>query len=161
MRRPLLFWGIVVTLPLLHFLLHVGFGLGMGAPDLLVVGLLLMAREVRTGTAAGMGFAFGLLEDAFSILSFGANALSLTLVGILGARSRDLFVGETTTFLVSYLVLGTWLRFALHWLFSGEETRGEAVRVLLIQAPVAALYAAAVGIVLLLATGAWQGEENA
>jgi len=144
----------------LHFLLHVGFGLGAWAPDLLTVGLLVLAREVRVGVAAGVGFAFGLLEDAFSILAFGANAVALTVVGILGTRSRDLFVGESLTFLVSYLGLGTWLRFALQWLVGGEGgPRPPAGQTLLVQAPLAALYAAGVGILLLRVMGAWSAER--
>jgi rod shape-determining protein MreD len=120
----------------------------------------MLAREVRIGVAAGVGFAFGLLEDAFSILAFGANAVALTVVGILGARSRDLFVGESLTFLISYLALGTWLRFALQWLLGGDGgPRPPAGQALLLQAPVAALYAAGVGVVLLRVMGAWSGER--
>lgn len=158
MRRTLLFRTVAVLLPVLHFLLHVGLGMGGWAPDLLTVGVLLLARELRTGWAAGIGFAFGLMEDAFSILAFGANTMALTLVGILGARSRDLFVGESVLFLGSYFALGTWLRYALHWLFAGEEVRGPAASVLLIDAPIAAVYAALVGVALLLLAGAWRRE---
>ncbi len=160
MRHPFLFWFVVPLLPVLHFLLHVGLGMGAWSPDLLTVGVLLMARELRAGKAAGMGFTLGLLEDAFSILSFGANALTLTLVGIVGARSRDLFLGESMSFLVWYLALGTWLRFALHWLLEAETARGDAFTVLLIEAPVAGLYAAGVGTAILLSTGAWQGART-
>ncbi len=156
MRGGILFWGVVLLLPVIHFFLHVGFGIGGWAPDLLTVGLLLVAREVRTGTAAGVGFGLGLMEDAFSILAFGANTLALTLVGIAGARSRDLFLGESLVFLFSYLALGTWLRVALHWILAGEAVRGPAVEVLAIQGPVGALYAAGVGVLILLMTGAWR-----
>lgn len=134
--------------------------MGTWSPDLLTVGLLLAAREVRSGTAAGIGFFFGLLEDAFSVLSFGANAMALTVVGILGARSRDLFLGDSLLFLVSYLALGTWTRVALHWLFAGDEGRGEAWATLVVQAPVVAIYAAGVGTVLLLVTGTWSREPG-
>ncbi len=158
MNRSLVLWGVAFLLPILHFLLHVGFGLGARAPDLLTVGLLVLARELRTGAAAGAGFTLGLLEDAFSILAFGANAVVLTVVGILGSRSRDLFVGDSLVFLASYLALGTWVRFALHWVVAGEEVRGDATRVLLLEAPVAGVYAAAVGMALLLVTGAWVRE---
>ena len=75
-------WVLVVALVLLHFFLHVGLGFGVGAPDLLTVGLLLAAREVGLGRAAAMGLFFGLLEDALSVLAFGANGVALTLVGI-------------------------------------------------------------------------------
>ena len=155
MKHPLFFWGAALLLPLLHFTLHVGLGIGAWAPDLLTVGLLVTARQVRTGTAAGIGFALGLMEDALSILSFGANAMALTVVGILGARSRELFVGESLAFLASYLALGIWLRGAIHWLLTRDGAREEAIRVLMVQAPVAAAYGAAVGTVLLMVTGVW------
>ncbi|TVR64374.1 MAG: rod shape-determining protein MreD [Gemmatimonadales bacterium] len=156
-------WGyraILVALPLLHFTLHVGLGLERGAPDLLAVGLLLLARELRTGTAAGVGFMLGLLEDAFSLLAFGANALACTLLGIVGSRSRELFLGESVFFLVSYLFLGTWLRGALHWLLSGDEVRSGAAVSLLINGPVDAAYATAVGVALLFVTGAWRTDPR-
>jgi rod shape-determining protein MreD len=159
-RRLTLYRFVLILLPVLHFFLHVGLGMGRGAPDLLAVGLLLLARELRTGTAAGVGFGLGLLEDAFSLLAFGANALTCTLLGIVGSRTRDLFVGESLVFLVSYLFLGTWLRGAIHWIVAGDEVRREAGLVLLVQGPVDAAYAAAVGVALLLATGAWRAEPT-
>jgi rod shape-determining protein MreD len=107
MRGRLAVWIAVVGLVLLHFVLHVGLGVGRVAPDLLTVALLLAAREVEVGTAAGMGLVFGLLEDALGVVSFGANAVSMTLLGMLGAVTRDLFVGDSILFLVSYFVLGS------------------------------------------------------
>jgi rod shape-determining protein MreD len=154
MKRTILFCRVAALLPFLQFFFHVGMGWGW-APDLLSVGLLLVARELRMGQAAGVGFAFGLLEDAFSILSFGANTMALTIVGTLGSRSRDLFVGETLLFMISYLAMGTWLRLAIHWLSAGEGRGGDAVTLLFIRAPLEGLYAAAVGIAILLFTGAW------
>jgi rod shape-determining protein MreD len=161
MNQRSLYRAILVLLPVLHFLLHVGFGMDRAAPDLLTVGLLLLAREVRTGNAAGIGFVLGLLEDAFSIRAFGANALTCTLLGIVGSRSRDLFVGESFAFLVSYLFLGTWLRGMLHWVVVGGELRPEPIRTLLLHGPVDAAYAALVGVGLLLATGAWRSDPAA
>ena len=160
MKRAPLFWGVALLLPVLHLTLHVGFGFGARAPDLLTVGLLVTARQVRTGTAAGTGFALGLMEDALSILSFGANAMALTVVGILGARSRELFVGESLSFLASYLAMGIWLRGAIHWLLTRDGGGEEAIRALVVQAPVAAVYGAAVGTVLLTVTGAWAREPG-
>lgn len=159
MRRAFLFWSVAALLPILHFFLHVGLG-WWWAPDLLAIGLLLVARELRMGTAAGVGFAFGLLEDAFSILSFGANTVALTLVGILGSRSRDFFVGESLVFMVSYLALGTWLRVALHWFAAGEGRVGSVIPILFIRAPLEGLYATVVGLTLLLLTGAWSHRGN-
>lgn len=160
MRRSLALWAVAIFLPVLHFLLHVGFGIGDAAPDLLTIGLLVTARQVRPGVAAALGFGFGLLEDALSILSFGANAVALTVVGFLGARSRDLFVGESLVFLASYLALRTWLREAIHWLIAGEGLWSDAPRALLVQAPAAAAYATIVGMVILVATRAWERDPG-
>jgi hypothetical protein len=99
-------WILVAALVFVHFLLHVGLGYGRGAPDLLTVALLLAAREVRVGTAAAVGLLFGLLEDALSVLAFGANAVAMTAIGILGALTRDLFVGDSRLFAVSYFFVG-------------------------------------------------------
>jgi hypothetical protein len=154
MRRGPLFWLVVLLLPGIHFLLRVGFGAGALAPDFLTLALLLAARELSTTRAAGIGFGLGLLEDAFSILAFGANAVTLTVLAVAGSRTKDLFVGESVSFFLGYLFLGSWLRYALHWVVAGAEVRGGAVRVLLLEAPVGAAYVAAVGVLLLLATGA-------
>jgi rod shape-determining protein MreD len=147
------FWLALILLPFLHFLFRVGLGFGNAVPDLLTLGLLLTAREVRSGAAAGFGFFYGLLEDAFAILSFGANTLVMTGVGILGARSRDLFVGESTGFFLLYLGGGTWLRTLLHWVVSAQDHRGSPAFVLLVEAPLVSLYTAGAGILLLKLTG--------
>lgn len=160
MKRTVLFWVVAGFLPLLHFLFHVGIG-WQWAPDLLSVGLLLVAREFRMGRAAGVGFFLGLLEDAFSILSFGANTFALTIVGIFGSKSRDLFVGETLLFMISYLALGTWLRIAIHWFAAGDGRGSDAAGLLLVRAPIEGAYAAAVGLAILTFTGAWtQGDAR-
>ena len=95
--------------------------------------------------AAGLGLAFGVIEDALSILSFGANAMALTIVGILGSWSREFFVGGSVVFLVSYFTIGVWFRGVLHWVISGRSVGEETVRLLLLDMPLAALYGAGVG----------------
>jgi cell shape-determining protein MreD len=153
MRGPLHFWVVIVLLILLHFLLHVGLGIGTRAPDLLTIALLLSARELRMGSAAGLGLFLGLLEDAFSILAFGANAVAMTVVAILGSRTRDLFVGDSFLFLVCYLALGKWTRDLVHWIAAGDGVQAAFVEALLVRSPVAALYAVALGIVAVLLGG--------
>jgi rod shape-determining protein MreD len=148
-------WGTVVALALLHFLLHLGLGLDTIAPDLLTISLLLAAREVGMGTAAGIGFAFGLLLDAFSLLAFGANAVAMTILGAAGARTRDLFVGDSFFFVVSYLFLGKWVKDLLHWVLVGESVREPFVQAMLVGSSLNALYAAGVGVLVVTVTGAW------
>ncbi len=157
--RPLL-WVVVGLFVVLHLFLHVGLGLGAVAPDLLTVALLLLAREVKVGVAAGTGFGLGLLEDALSVLSFGANAVAMSVTGALGALTRDLFVGDSLIFLVSYFALGKWLRDLLHWLVVGQDLRQSFVDQMLVQGSLAALYAAAVAVLALALTGLW-GEPDA
>lgn len=153
-------WVVVVGLFLLHFILHVGVGIGDAAPDLVTVALLLAAREVGIGGGAGIGLIFGLLEDALSVLSFGANTVTMTLLGLAGATTRDLFVGDSLVFLVSYFVLGKFLRDLLHWVVVGEVLREPFVSHVLVQGLLGGLYAAVVGIVVLSVTGLWREEPR-
>jgi hypothetical protein len=106
------------------------------------------------GTGAALGFVFGILEDAFSVLAFGANTIAMTVVGAVGARTRDLFVGDSVLFMASYLVAGKWLRDLIFWMAAGD-LRGSFGEVMIVQAGVAALYAAAIGVVAMLVSGAW------
>lgn len=156
MRSRARVWFVVVGLFLLHFLLHVGMGLGRGAPDLLTVALLLAAREVGVGSAAGTGLVFGLLEDALSVLSFGANAVAMSIVGLAGAVTRDLFVGDSLFFLVSYFVAGKFVRDLLHWMVVGDTVRQPFMDQVLIQGLLGGLYAAVVGIAVMAVTGLWR-----
>lgn len=149
-------WVVVAGLVLLHFLLHVGLGVGRSAPDLLTVALLLAAREVGVGAAAGLGLVFGLAEDALSVLSFGANAVSMTVVGLLGAVTRDLFVGDSLVFLVSYFVLGKWARDLVAWFMMGDALRHPFMDQVVAQGFLGGVYAAAVGIAVLAVSGLWR-----
>ena len=159
MKAGRVFWSVVVALVLLHFFLHVGLGLGRRAPDLATVALLLAAREVGMGGAAGIGFFLGLLEDSLSVLAFGANGVAMALVGTLGALTRDLFVGDSLTFLVSYFVAGKLVRDLSHWIMVGESLRLPFVEQVVVQGTLGALYAAAVGIGVLAVTGLWRDSR--
>ncbi len=150
MRRRGLLRLLVPLLVVLHFLLHPGMGFGRGAPDLLVVALLLAVREVGMGWGTGLGFALGLMEDSFSVLAFGASTVALTLVAALGARTRDLFVGDSLSFYFWYLAAGKLLRELVHWVVVGEALREPFVSAILLQGTAGALYASVVGVVLFL-----------
>lgn len=141
------FWIFVGLLVVAHFVLQLSFGLGVWAPDLLTLAVLLAARQVTEGAAAGLGFALGLLEDAVSLGAFGAAAITQTVVGYVGARSRDLFVGESVLFLSLYFFLGAWLQDALYYWVAPSVRRGEPLERLLMYAPLEALYVAVVGVV--------------
>lgn len=147
MKNGLAFWLFLAALVALHFLLQLTFGVGDWAPDLLTLAVLLAARQLDGGTAAGVGFALGLLEDAVSLGAFGAAAIAQTVVGYVGARSRDLFVGESMFFLTLYFFLGAWFQDALYYGVAPSVRRGEPVAALLVAAPLDALYVTVAGVV--------------
>jgi hypothetical protein len=139
-------WLLVAILVVLHLFLHVGLGLGVAAPDLATIGLLLAAREIGLGPAALVGLLLGLLEDALSVLAFGANSVAMTIVAIGGAFTRDLFVGDSRLFVVLYFLIGKWVRDVLHWVSVGEGIRQPFVDQVLIQGAIGSVYAAVIGL---------------
>jgi rod shape-determining protein MreD len=151
-RRPVLAF-LVPALAVTHFFLHLGLGVGSGAPDLLTVALLLAARELGMGGGGALGFLFGLLADSFSVLAFGANTLAMTVVGILGSRTRDLWVGESLFFYFWYLAAGIWLRGLIHWVVSGVNPREPFLNAVMVDGTLAAVYGALVGLLLIIPFG--------
>lgn len=139
------FWLFIVLLVALHFVLLLGLGLERLAPDLLVVALLLAAREMRAGFAAGLGLLLGVLDGAVVPFNLGATAVVLTILGFAGARSREIFAGDSLIFIGAYLFAGKWLFDTLLYLITGEAFGPGASYVLLVS-PLSALYAAAAGL---------------
>ncbi len=137
---------VVASLIIAHLLLRIGFGLGNAAPDLMLLALLLASRSLSLGGGALLGFCLGLLEDAFSMLSFGASVFAFTLMGTLGAQVRHLFVGRSTFFQATYFFLAKWIRDLLAWVVSNPDSREFFVDHVLWESPLMALYAAATGV---------------
>lgn len=136
----------VAGLVVLHFVLGVGLGLGVLAPDLLVVALLLASRRMRPGGAAGLGFVLGLLEGSATPTLFGAASLGLSVVGYLGSRSREWLAGDDPVTMAAYFFVGTLLYKALLYLVLAGMGAGGSPMALAIPALFASLYAAAVGL---------------
>lgn len=134
----------VILLVLLHLTLHLAFGMGPEAPDLMTVAVLLAARRVRGAVAAGVGGLLGLIDDALALTSFGASAVALSVVGYLAARSRDIFEGESVLYLLVYLFLGKWLRDLITVLLTDRGADGIAAT-LFVSVPLLALYSALAG----------------
>ena len=147
--RDWAFPGFIASMVLAHLVLHLALGIGTAAPDLLTVAVLLSARRTSGASAALLGFVLGLLDGAGSLGGFGAAAVALTLLGYLGARSRELFEGESTVFAAVYLFLGKWLRDAIVAVLAPATVRGGLVATLAVEAPIAAAYAAVIGAVAL------------
>lgn len=137
---------LCVVLIAAHFMLHVALALGPVAPDLVIVALLLASRALGSVAGAALGFVLGLLEDAFTVISFGANVFALAVAGAVGARTRDFFVGDSIPFLAVFFTLGKWCRDLLAWVASDPSARPPLEDLALAESPLAALYTAGVGL---------------
>ncbi|MDQ3388164.1 MAG: hypothetical protein M3483_01540 [Gemmatimonadota bacterium] len=136
----------VAILVILHFVLRVGLGLGFLVPDLILVALLLAARHMRAGWAAGLGLLLGVLEGAVIPFAFGASALALTILGFAGARSRELFAGYSPVLLALYLFAGKWAYDILVYVIVMANSRPGPISTLYLVSPLSAVYAAAAGL---------------
>ncbi|MGH7475525.1 MAG: rod shape-determining protein MreD [Longimicrobiales bacterium] len=156
------FWVFVITLLVLHFVLHLAFGFASGAPDFMTIALLLAARRMTRPAAALFGAALGVLRDALALIAFGADAVAMGVIGYIGSRTRELFVGDSTLFLVVYLFLGKLthdvIQYALRAVSTGMEV-ADTLGVLLRSAPIQAVYAALAGTVAL-SVYRWLNEER-
>ena len=64
-------WLVLAVLILLHFYLRPRLYAGRGAPDFLLLALLILAFRSRPGVAAVAGFLVGLVEDVLTPARFG------------------------------------------------------------------------------------------
>jgi rod shape-determining protein MreD len=158
-RNSTPFWAFLFLLVLGHFLLRVGLGLSAYLPDLLMVAVLLGARRMRAPVAALFGLVLGLLEDALALSAFGARAAATAGVAFFGARSRDIFEGDSVIFLAVYLFVGKWAREATVYALDVRAGRGDAVMVLFVDGALAALYTAVAGTLAFLLYRAVTGER--
>lgn len=141
----------VALLVFAHLVVHVAFGYGPVAPDFITVAVLLAARRTTGPRAALLGLGLGLLADALALTGFGATAVALVVVGWAGARTRDLFEGNSYAFTLAYLFIGKWLVYSLYLLVS-PDAREAAVRGALVTVgPLYALSTAVAGVLALAA----------
>ena len=157
-RGGLSFTVFIVVLIIAHLVLRVALGMSSTAPDLATVAVLLAARNLNGAAAAAAGLAIGVLVDALSLTTFGAQAVVKTVVGYLGARSRDLFEGDSLVFIGGYVFLGKWLHDALYFGLTRSAQPGPWSE-LITAAPVAAVYAAFAAMVSLILYRAAVGDR--
>ncbi len=79
--------------------------------------------------------------------------LALTVVGILGARTRDLFVGDSLLFFFVYLSVGKILRNLVYWIVADATVRGPFMDSVVVQGGLASVYMALVGVLLVTILG--------
>lgn len=152
------FWVFIILLAVFHFVLRVAIGLSVSAPDLLTIAVLLAARRLKGSQAAGVGLVLGLLVDGLALTTFGALALVNAVVGFLGARSRDLFEGDSYLFIGAYIFLGKLVHDVLYFVIT-KSSHGQEWSALLTPAPLAALYAAVAAIIAIILYSAATGDR--
>jgi rod shape-determining protein MreD len=152
------FWTFIVILILLHLILRLALGLTL-LPDLITVALLLGARRLNGWHAALFGLVLGILADSLAITAFGATAVAYVAVGYLGARSRNLFEGDSYLFVVVYAFIGAWLIEAIRFLIGGASSRGVEASYLVGAALLNSLYVALAAVVSLIAYRALSGSR--
>jgi len=150
---------LIMFLVVAHLLLRLTLGYGNRTPDLFVVALLIGAREINQGNNSALGFLLGILEDGFSAMSFGANTVALSILGLVSSRIRDTFVGDSPVFLVAYFFLGKCLRDLTYWIAVGADIRGPFLSTFLPDAFLGATYVCLAGVVLTGASAIKSGRK--
>ncbi|HET9513827.1 MAG TPA: rod shape-determining protein MreD [Gemmatimonadales bacterium] len=112
-------WLVLGLLVLLHFYLRPRLYAGRGAPDFLLLALLIAAFRSRPGTAAVAGFILGLVEDVLTPARFGAGMMAHTIVAYLAAWGRAVFFADNLLVNAGLFATGTILRNFLVLLVSG------------------------------------------
>lgn len=136
---------LLVALVVLHLMANVALPLGALAPDLFAVTVLTASQRLGAAWGAALGLVLGLVEDSVSLTSFGASAFALAMVGGAAGRLAEVLKSDSSAFRFVLFAVGKWSRDLLAWLVSDAAIRPPAVDALLVEATVAALYAATVG----------------
>ena len=143
-------WLVLGLLVLLHFYLRPRFFAGPGAPDFLLLALLIFSIRSRPGTAAVAGLLVGLVDDTLSPAHFGAGMLAHTLVGYLAAWGRAVFFADNLLVNAGLFFAGTWLRNLVILLASGLSV-GALVASLTLWSTLQAAATAVAGVLVVLA----------
>lgn len=147
--------AVPVVLLVLHFWLRPRLGDPRYTPDLLLLGLVILAMRLRPGIGAAIGFLAGITADAVAPTAFGAGALACTIVGFLSGWMRTMFVTENVMVSALFVLAAAWLRDLIQVAASGQLEGRALVWQLGVVSPAAALTTAAAGLVVFLLTGRW------
>jgi len=146
---------VLLLLAVLHFVLRPFLADFRGAPDFLLVALLIFAIRARPGDGAIAGFVIGLLADALTPIAFGAGALAHTCVGYLAAWGKAVFFAENVVVSAGFFFLGTWLRDVIVLVAGRHMDQTALFWQLLVWSPVKALTTALLGVLTLVIFRRW------
>ena len=149
------FWFVLAGLVLLHFSVRTKLGDDRIAPDFLLLALLMYTIRAAPGPSAGAGFLVGIIRDALSPASFGANALAHTLVGYISSWTKVVFFAENLVVNGCIFFGGTWIRNLVVSLASGQLKGALLAWELFVWSPLQSLTTAATGMLVLFLLGPW------
>jgi rod shape-determining protein MreD len=149
------FWFVLAGLVLLHFSVRTKLGDDRMAPDFLLLAVLMYTIRAAPGPSSAAGFLVGIIRDAMSPASFGANALAHTLVGYLSSWAKAVFFAENLFVNGCIFFGGTWIRNLIVALASGELKGAPLAWQLLGWSTLQSLLTALAGVLVLLVLGRW------
>ncbi|MGI8496148.1 MAG: rod shape-determining protein MreD [Gemmatimonadaceae bacterium] len=138
---------VFAVLVVLHYLLRPFLG-WRASPDFLMIGLLLVAIRVRTGTAAILGFLIGIVEDSLQLRTFGASAFALSVVGFAASWMKGVFFADDLWLNGFFLFLGK-LAYELLYVIAAHDGSDVLLR-LMVWAPLSAAVTAGFGMLTVL-----------
>lgn len=147
--------AIVITiLLLLEFYLRPSLIEARGAPDFLLLSLLLLCLRASPGSAALMGLVVGLVIDVLSSGRFGANMLAHVLIAWAAAWGRAVFFADNLAVNAGLFFAGTWVRNLLVLLLSGVSF-GTLASEALVWSPLQGASTALVGLIVVVLFRDW------
>ncbi|HWZ29524.1 MAG TPA: rod shape-determining protein MreD [Gemmatimonadales bacterium] len=149
------FWFVLAGLVLLHFSVRTKLGDDRIAPDFLLLALLMYTIRAAPGPSAGAGFVVGIIRDALTPTSFGANALAHTFVGYLSSWAKVVFFAENLFVNGCIFFGGTWIRNLVVSLASGQLKGALLLWELFVWSPLQSLTTAVTGVLILGILGPW------
>ncbi|HEY8062896.1 MAG TPA: rod shape-determining protein MreD [Gemmatimonadales bacterium] len=146
---------VMVLLLLLEFYLRPALvEIHHGAPDFMMLVLLLLAIRRSPGVAAVIGLTIGLVIDVLTPAHFGAGILASVLVGWGAAWGRSLFFADNLMVNAALFFIGTWVRDVLLLVFSGTSLKALPTEAL-VWAPLQSLSTAVVGVAVVIVFREW------
>lgn len=137
--------GVFLFLVLLHYTVRPLVGTRVNA-DFLLIAVMLTALDVRPGAAAAIGFATGLISDSLAPSSFGAGALSLSIVGFTASWLRAAVFGDNLLLQAFFIAAGKWCFDLVYLVAERRLPLGSMVAQLLVWSPLSAVVTGLAGL---------------
>ncbi|MEP7384073.1 MAG: rod shape-determining protein MreD [Gemmatimonadota bacterium] len=140
---------VFVVLVAMHFFVRplLGWRVSM---DFLVIAMLLVSVRVRPGVAAVVGFILGLIADSLAPETFGAGALSMSVVGFGASWVKAVFFSDNVFLHAFFFFVGKWAFDVIFVVAARQGGVYDMATQIVLWSPLAAALTAVTGVVVLL-----------